>query len=219
VIPAIILAIVLGQFARLPSAGVPYVLYALSGLTLFGLFSGVATRAGGSLLSDARLVTKVYFPRSLLPLASGTAAVVDFLVGLLVLVVAIIGFGRLPGAAIVFVPVIVSLTFFAAMAIGLAIAGLSAYYRDFAYVVPFVLQVLLYASPVVYAYELVPAPFRLLFSLNPLVPLIQGFRAAVLGTPPPTLLEAAVGLIVICVMALLGVATFERTSRNLTDVI
>jgi lipopolysaccharide transport system permease protein len=218
-VPALIFSVVLGTFAQLPSSGIPYFLFVLSGLVLFGLFAGVVSRAGGSLLSDARLITKVYFPRSILPLATGSAAILDFVVGLALLGVFTLAFGRIPGPEILLLPAIVLLTFVAGMGLGFAIAGLSAYYRDFSYVVPFLLQVLLYSSPVMYSSELVPNQLRLILSLNPLVPLIGAFRWGVLGTPPPSVGELTFGMIGILACALVGLVVFERTSRNLTDVI
>jgi lipopolysaccharide transport system permease protein len=218
-VPAIIFAVVFGSFARLPSAGAPYLLFALSGLVLYGLFSGAVTRAGGSLIRDGGLVTKIYFPRELLPLASGSAGVVDFLVGLAVILVAMVAFGQALPATAMAIPVIVALTLALALGIGMAVAALSAHYRDFTIVVPFVLQLLLYGSPVVYSMEILPHSLANLLALNPLVPLIEAFRWSLLGTPAPTadriILGSASGLLMIAA----GLFVFSRASRDMADVI
>ena len=218
-VPAVIFALVFGTFARLPSAGVPYLLFALSGLVVFGLFSNAVSRAANSFLRDAQLVTKVYFPRAILPLASGSAAVVDFLVGLVVLVVLMASTGIVPAAAVLAVPLIALFTLAVALGFGLAVSALSAHYRDFALTVPFVLQVALYASPVVYSSELVPTPLRTLYALNPLVTPIEAFRWALLGTPAPSLDQVLAALLTGGATVIFGLAVFWRASRDLPDVI
>lgn len=218
-VPAIILAVVFGSFARLPSADAPYLLFALSGLVLYGLFSSTVSRAGSSLIRDGGLITKIYFPRALLPLASGAAGIVDFLVGLAVILILMVVLGYVPTATVVAIPLIVALTLALALGLGMAVSALSAHYRDFGLVVPFVLQLLLYASPVVYSMEILPDTLANLLALNPLVPLLEAFRWSLLGTPAPTadqiLLGSASGL----VMATAGLLVFSRASRDMADVI
>jgi lipopolysaccharide transport system permease protein len=218
-VPAIILAIVFGSFARLPSADAPYLLFALSGLVLYGLFSSSVSRAGNSLVRDGGLISKIYFPRALLPLASGSAGIVDFLVGLAVILVLMVALGYFPTVAVAAVPLIVALTLALALGLGMAVAALSAHYRDFGIAVPFVLQLLLYASPVVYSMEILPETLAKLLALNPLVPLLEAFRWSLLGTPAPTtdqiLLGSASGLVLVSA----GLLVFSRASRDMADVI
>jgi lipopolysaccharide transport system permease protein len=218
-VPAIIFAVVLGLFARLPSSGVPYLLFAMSGLVIYGLFSGIISRAGGSLVRDSHLVTRVYFPRAVLPLAAGTAAFVDFLIGLSLLVIVMIALGHFPSIALLFVPFIASATACIAFAFGLAVSALTAHYRDFSHAVPFALQLLLYASPVLYSLELLPASVAGLLALNPLVPLIEAFRWALLGTPPPEPSHILTGTIAAVAAIALGLLVFSRVSRDVADVI
>ncbi len=218
-VPAIILAIVFGAFAKLPSDGVPYLLFALSGLVLYGLFSSTVSRAGGSLVRDSALVTKIYFPREVLPLASGTAGVVDFLVGLAVILVTMLLMGQPLDLRIVTLPLAALLTLVLALGIGMAFAALGAHYRDFMIVIPFVVQILLYASPVVYSLQILPERLATLLAVNPLVPLILAFRWSLLGTPPPTAEQVALGAISGTVMAVAGLAVFSRASRDLADVV
>lgn len=218
-VPAIIFAVVFGTFARLPSSGAPYLLFAMSGLVIYTLFSGVVTRAGGSLVRDSQLVTRVYFPRAILPLASGSAAFVDFIIGLAVLMVVMIGLGHPPSVAALLVPIIAVITGCVGLAVGLAVSALMAHYRDFGHAVPFALQLLLYASPVVYSLELLPASATWLYGLNPLVPLIEAFRWALLGTPPPAMSHIVAGSITAVALVVVGVIVFSRVSRDVADVI
>ena len=218
-VPAIIIAVVLGTFARLPSGGSPYLLFALSGFVVYGLFASTVNRAGTSFIRDGQLVTRIYFPRALLPLASGSAAIVDFVVSFAVLIALIFLLGHAPTAGIAAVPLVALLTISLALSVGLAIAALSAHYRDFALAVPFALQLLLYASPVVYSMELVPASIRPLYSLNPLVPLIEGFRSAMLGTPAPSGSEVLGAAITGAAVVAIAIVVFARASRDLADVI
>jgi len=218
-VPALILTLVFGTFARLPSNGAPYLLFALSGFVLYGLVAGGISRAGSSLVRDGQLIAKVYFPRALLPLAGGAAALVDFFVGFVVLGVMIVGFGQPLTPALLVLPIIASLTLAFALGVGLAVAALSAHYRDFGHIVPFGLQLLLYASPIAYSLEILPRSFSDIVALNPLVPLVEAFRWALLGTPPPSAIHIALGSIVGILLATAGVFVYTRASRDLADVI
>ena len=218
-VPAIIFAVVFGAFARLPSAGAPYLLFALSGLVIYGLFSSAVSRAGASLIRDGQLITKIYFPRAVLPLASGSAGLVDFLVGFAVVLALMAAFGYWPTAAFLAIPLIIALTLALALALGLAVAALSAHYRDFGHLVPFVLQLLLYGSPVAYSMEILPSSLANVYALNPLVPLIEAFRWSLLGTPPPTVDQIVLGSASGLVMVVVGILVFSRASRDMADVI
>lgn len=218
-VPAIIFAFVFGAFARLPSSGMPYLLFALSGLVLYGLFSGSVGRAAGSLLRDSHLVTRVYFPRAVLPLASGTAALLDFAIGFGVLLVAMMAMGQAPPFTVLFVPLIAGLAGIFGLGFALGVSALSAHYRDFNHAIPFLLQVVLFASPVVYSLDLVPASVLWLYGLNPLVALIGAFRWAVLGAPSPELLHIAAGSLTGSAIVVAGVLIFLRFSRDVADVV
>ena len=218
-LPALIFAVVFGSFARLPSGGTPYLLFAFSGLVIFGLFSGAASRAGTSFIRDGQLVTKVYFPRVLLPLAAGSAALIDFLVGVGVLLVLGLLLVAAPSLNLVAVPLIALAALALGLGLGVTVAGLSAHLRDFAIAIPFFLQLLLYASPVVYSVELVPELARDLYWLNPLVALIESFRWAVLGTAAPTATELGAAILGGTAAILAGALVYRRASRDLADVI
>lgn len=218
-IPAVVFAVVFGTFARLPSDGSSYLLFALSGMVIYVLFATAASRAGTAFLRDSALVTKVYFPRSLLPLASGASATVDFLVALAVLAVLSLVTDVVPVGAIATLPFVTLAALSLGLSLGLAIAALSARYRDFAIALPFLLQVLLYASPVVYSIELIPAHLRTLYSLNPLVGLTQTFRWAVLGGQAPSAESLVAGAATGLVASLVCIYIYRSQSRDLADVI
>ena len=218
-VPAVILAIVFGTFARLPSAGLPYILFALSGLILYGLFAGVVSRAGGSLLRDSHLITRVYFPRVVLPLAAGSAALVDFMIGFALLGVLILALGQPLAVSIVVAPVLVLMTCGVAFGVGVGLAALTAYFRDFHHAIPFLLQFLLYASPVLYSLEILPPSVRSILGLNPLVSLIEGFRWALFGTAPPDFSIVLPGLLAGLALIIVGLSVFWRAQRDMADVI
>jgi lipopolysaccharide transport system permease protein len=218
-VPALIVAVVLGTFARLPSAGTPYVLFALAGFVLFGIFAGAVNRAAGSFIREGQLVTRIYFPRAVLPLAAGSVAILDFAVGLVVLLLVVIALGQPIGPSILVAPVIAFVTLGLGLVVGMAVAAVSAHYRDAAIAVPFALQLLLYASPVVYSSELIPGSLRSVYALNPLVPLVEAFRASVLGTPWPATPEVIGGTIVGLAVATLALLAYVRASRDLADVV
>jgi lipopolysaccharide transport system permease protein len=218
-VPAVIIAVVFGTFARLPSAGAPYLLFALCGLVLYGLLSAAISRAGSSLIRDGQLIAKIYFPRALLPLASGTAGLIDFVVGLALLLVLMFAFGVPLTPAVIAVPFIVAFTLALALAVGSAVAALSAHYRDFGHLVPFALQLLLYGSPVAYSLEILPPSIANVVALNPFVPLVEAFRWALLGTPPPTLAQILLGTTAGVIVVIVSILIFSRASRDLADVI
>ena len=218
-IPALIFAAVFGAFARLPSEGTPYVLFAMSGLVVYGLFSNAVSRASTSYLRDGNLVTKVYFPRAVLPLAAGAGAVVDFAVGSVVLLVFMVALGHPPTIALLAAPVIAAIALGFGLVLGLGLAAVTAHLRDFAIAVPFALQVLLYASPVVYSAELVPDFLQKLYALNPLVALVEAFRWAMLGTGAPSAAHVGLGLASGAYLALMSIVLFRRASRDISDVV
>lgn len=218
-VPALIFAVVLGVFARLPSSGIPYLLFVMSGLVLYTLFAGIVLRAGNSLVRDGQLVTRVYFPRAVLPLASGTAALVDFFIGLAMLLALTLMMGFVPAVTALAIPLIVAATAIVGLAIGMAAAALMAHYRDFGHALPFVIQVLLYASPVVYSLELLPEGLTTIYALNPLVTLLDAFRWALFGTDAPSASHLVVGGVVGTVVVVLGTVVFARVTRDVADVI
>jgi lipopolysaccharide transport system permease protein len=216
---AAVFAFVFGRVARVSSEGVPYMLFALAGLVVWQLFASVLTRASGSLVGNAGLLSKVYFPRLIIPLASALPALLDFVVTFSVLLVMAVGFGVLPSWRLILVPVLLLLAFMTALGAGLWLAALHVRFRDVAHLVPFLIQFWMFASPVLYPTSLVPPGWRTVFMLNPVAPIVDGFRWAVLGVG--TVRGDALALSAGISVALLTTALmfFTRTEETFADVV
>jgi lipopolysaccharide transport system permease protein len=213
-----VFAAIFGLFAKLPSNGVPYLPFVFAAMLPWNLFAGGVQRAGNSLVANAGLITKIYLPRAIIPIASVTAGVIDFAVASVVMLGLMIGYGVTPGWAILAVPLLAILGLAISVGTSLLFSALNVYYRDFSYAMPFILQVWMYGSPVVYASSLVPERYQLLYGLNPMVGVIDGFRWALLGGPVPT--TAIAESVVVAVLILLtGAIVFRRIERNFADVI
>lgn len=215
---ALIFAAVFGLFAKLPSNGTPYILFVFAAMLPWNLFSGGVQRAGTSLVGNAGLVSKIYFPRPIIPLASVSAVVLDFMVACIVMVALMLLYGTPIPSSIAVLPLLVVITLFVTVGMSLFLSALSVYYRDFAYALPFILQMWMYASPVVYSSSLVPERWHLLYGLNPLVGVIDGFRWAFFGAAPPTT-ELLESLVIGSLMLLVGAIVFKRVERTFADVI
>jgi lipopolysaccharide transport system permease protein len=214
----LVFTVVFHKLAHVPSDGVPYILFAFTGMMVWTLFSGGLDAATTSLVSNSALVTKVYFPRVAIPLASVLPRLVDFGVSLVLLGV-LLGIERHPpGLQVLLLPVIVVWSVLLAFGIGLIFATIHVRYRDAHHAMSLLVQLWLYASPVAYSSTLVPANWRWAYSLNPLVGVLDTIRWAALGTPAPggyALLSAAAGLVAL----MFGVRLFARNERRLADVI
>lgn len=208
----------LGRVAGIGSASIPYPLFALSGLVPWTLFAQSLSGASNSLVNNQNLISKVYFPRLLLPLSAVASFIIDFLIAMAVLVIAMLLFGRVPPATFLWVPVLGIYTVVVALAVGLWFAAINVRYRDVKYAIPFLIQLWLFASPVAYSSNLVPERFRVLFSLNPMTGVIDAFRWAALGAPRPdaTIVVSAVATLVIL---LGGLAYFRRVERSFADTL
>lgn len=222
--PALTLAIltfVFGRLARLPpEPGVPYAALVFAGLLPWTLFSMALSEAASSLVTNANLISKVYFPRLIVPTASVVVALVDFSIGLALCLLLFAVLGVTPDWRILVLPAFVALAFLASMGPALWLAAMNVEYRDFRYVVPFLLQFGLYISPVGYMTEVVPEHLRLLYSLNPMVGVIDGFRWCLLGGETPLYLPAvgiSAGVTALCL--LLGLQRFRKMEARFADVI
>ena len=216
---ATIFAVVFGLFARLPSDGRPYGLFVLCGLLPWSFISGAVQRAGNSLVSEARLISKVYFPRLLIPLASSAAVLIDLAVSLLVLALAMAIYRVAPGWRVLALPLFVLLGLLLGAGASFWLSALNVRYRDFMYALPFLLQMWLYASPVVYASSLVPERWRWLYSLNPAVGVIEGFRWSLLGSDTLTAPMLAASTLVGLILFVSGAYFFRRVERSFADII
>jgi len=216
---AVLFAILLGRIANLPSEGVPYVAFVFGALLPWQLFATALLRAGTSLVGNAALLTKVYFPRLIIPLAAVLGGVVDFVVSLAVMAVLMAHYRIAPGWPVALLPVFALMALVTALAVGVWLAALNVRFRDVQQVIPFLVQVWMFASPVVYSAGVVPnGPWRIVYGLNPLTGVIQGFRWALFGTAPPGGLMA-VSFAAVVILLVLGVAFFRRLEDTFADVV
>ncbi len=218
-IAALIFAVIFGGFADLPTDGSPYLLFAFAGTIAWNLFSNSITRAGNSLVGDANLISKVYFPRMIIPMASIAAVVVDFFIGLAVMGVLLVLYQQPLTPAILALPLMILLALMLSLGLSLLISALNVYYRDFTYVLPFVMQVWMYASPVAYSASIVPEQLQPLYALNPMVGVILGFRWSLLGEIPFPTFPLLISVIAAVAFLIIGALVFQRVQQSFADVI
>jgi lipopolysaccharide transport system permease protein len=221
VLTVVIFTLVFGRIAQLPTVGVaPYPLMVFAGMLPWLLFSKILQDASNSLVSNAHLVGKVYFPRIVIPLSSAAAALVDFSITLAVFATLMVAFGVLPDWRVVLVPVFAVWAVVASLGPALLLASLNVKYRDFRHIVPFIIQSGLYLSPVGYASSVVPEKWRLLYSLNPVVGAIDGFRWCLLGEELKLYWPGmATSALAAAALFYLGIRYFRRTERSFADVL
>lgn len=216
----LVFTFVFGRIAKLPSEGVPYGLLVFSAMVPWFFFASSVGESSGSLIANSNLLAKVYFPRILIPASSVLVAAVDFLIALVLLVGVMMYYGFMPSWRILTLPVFLLVAFSAALGIGLWFSTLNVRYRDFQFVVPFLLQFGLYASPVGFVSSVVPENWSMLYALNPMVGVIDGFRWAILGDGFPIRWEAqALSISISAALLLSGIAFFRRFERGFADVI
>jgi len=219
-ITMLVFTLVFSKLAKLPSGGVPYPILVFAGLLPWQFFSGAFSGASDSLISNAGMISKVYFPRLVIPASAVIVSFVDFLISGIILVGLMIWYGFSPNLRMLTLPIFIFVAFAAAMGAGLWIAALNVKYRDFRIIVPFVVQFGLYISPVGFSSSIVPEQWRLLYSLNPMVGVIDGFRWAILGGDtrlywPGFLLSLSLVLVILVT----GIVYFRKTEKTFADVI
>jgi len=216
----VIFAVIFGRLARIPTDEVAPPLFYFAGLIPWLLFQDGVSKAGNSLVASGHLVTKVYFPRMAIPLASVVAGVVDTGLSFLVLLGMMAIYGVRPTAALLTLPLFLLLALVTALGVGLWLSAMNVTYRDVGYITPFLVQVWMYASPVAYSATLIPeGPWRLIYGLNPMAGVVQGFRWALLGVgSPPSALMAA-SLVVALLLVISGAVYFRRAERTFADVV
>lgn len=215
----IILTLFFGILAKVPSGDVPYPLFSYTALLPWTLFAGSVTRASVSLVQDANLIRKVYFPRLLLPFASILSPLVDFAISFLVLIGLMFYFGYHPAVAMLWLPLFLILELMLALGIGLWLSAINVQYRDVTHIVPFLIQLWMFASPIIYSSNFVPARFQVAYGiLNPVAGIIEGFRWAILGTEPPSfILAPSVAIIIVVLVS--GAFYFRRREKAFADII
>jgi lipopolysaccharide transport system permease protein len=215
----IIFTLIFGHFAKIPSDGLPYSIFAYTALLPWNYFSQAVSRSSDSLISNTNLVRKVYFPRLIILVAEVTSPLVDFFISFLALLAMMAWFGIAPGWGVLALPLFLLLALTTALAMGLWLSALNARYRDVGHTVPFLIQIWMFASPVAYPVSLIPERWRLLYSLNPMVGVIEGFRWTLLGTAAPPFGVIAVSATVVLALLLGGILFFKRMEHTFADVI
>jgi lipopolysaccharide transport system permease protein len=218
VLTMIVFSVIFGRLIGVQSGDVPYPVFSFAGLLPWQLFAGAMQRSGTSLVASAGLITKVYFPRLVIPLSSILGGVIDFCISLAVLAALMAYYHMAPTWDVLWLPAFVLLALATSFAVGLWLSALNVLYRDVQYIIPFLIQLWMYLSPVVYPVTYITGPFRYVYALNPMVGVIQGFRWALYGGTPPDRL-VAVSVAVVAVLLVTGLYYFRHMERTFADVV
>ena len=215
----VVFSLIFGQLAKLPSDGIPYPIFSYSALLPWQLFSGALARAGTSLVGNANLLTKVYFPRLIIPLSAITAALIDFAISFLVLLGLMLYYAIVPSWSILLLPIFVLFAILTVLGVGLWLSALNVQYRDVQHMIPFLVQIWMFASPVAYSATLIPkGAWRIVYGLNPMAGIIQGFRWVLLNGKPPDELMI-VSVIMVGVLLVSGLFYFKHMENTFADIV
>lgn len=214
----IVFSIVFGRLAKVPSDGAPYPVFAYTGLIPWIYFSTALSNSTQSLISNANMITKVYFPRLIIPMTPVLAGLVDFVISFAVLGVLMAWYRIIPTAALLVLPLLILLMVLTAAGIGMWLSAMAILYRDIRHALQFIIQLLMYAAPVVWPVSLVPEKYRLLFGLYPMAGVIEGFRSALIATHPIPWDLIGMGTLSAVIVAVSGAFYFRRTERIFADV-
>jgi lipopolysaccharide transport system permease protein len=219
VMTMVVFSIFFGRLAKVPSDGIPYPVFAFTALLPWQLFAFALTESSNSLVGSQNLITKVYFPRLVIPLSSVLAGVVDFAIAFVVLLGLMAYYGIRPTAAIVWLPLFLLLAVATALSVGLWMSSLNVKYRDVRYTIPFLTQLWMFATPVAYPSSLIPRPWRAWFGLNPMAGVVEGFRWALLGKTgaPGALIWVSVAAVLLLLTG--GLFYFRRTETTFADIV
>jgi lipopolysaccharide transport system permease protein len=215
----VVFTVIFGRLARLGSEGLPYPVFALAALVPWTYFANALTQAGNSLVDQHQLLTKVYFPRLLLPLAAVIAGLVDLAIAFVLLLVVLAWYGIAPSPRLLAVPAFALLAAASALAPGIWLAALNVRYRDVRYVIPFLVQIWLFATPVAYSSSLVPPQWRPLYGLNPMAGVVDGFRWMVAPNAPALGTGLAVAILAVAILLTAGLYLFRRMEHSFADVV
>ncbi len=219
VMTMVVFTVIFGRFARVPSDGVPYPVFSLAALVPWTYFASALAGSSNSLVSSRSLLTKVYFPRLAIPAAPVFAGLLDFVIAFGVLLLVALGFGIVPRLSLLWMlPLLLAIVSATALGAGCWLAALHVQYHDVRHINPFLLQIWMYASPIVYPLSLVPDEYRLPYALNPLAGAITGFRSVLLGTAGPRPEELALSLLAALLILVAGTLYFRHTERLFADV-
>jgi len=214
----LVFAIFFGRLAKMPSDDIPYPVFVFCGLLPWQLFTYALTSSANSLVANEHLVTKVYFPRLILPVSSVLAGLVDFAIAFLVLLLLMAYYGIVPTGAVFFLPLFVALDLATAIAVGLGLSALNVRFRDVRHALPFLTQFWMFATPIAYPSSLVPEKFRVIFGLNPMAGVVEAFRWALLGGPAPGPM-LLVSVVAVALGLFLAATYFARVERTFADVL
>ncbi|HZG67170.1 MAG TPA: ABC transporter permease [Herpetosiphonaceae bacterium] len=215
----VIFSTIFGSLIGVPSGDVPYPIFVYTALISWSFFASALGQSGSSLVANASLISKVYFPRLVLPIASVFVAAVDFALAFLVLLALMLWYGIIPGSALLALPLFLLLAVTTALGAGLWLSALEIKYRDVGHIVPFLTQFWLYATPVIYPSSIIPERWRLLYSLNPMVGVVEGFRWSLLGTAHSPARQIIISTIIVVIMLIGGLFFFRRAEREFADVV
>lgn len=219
VLTVLIFSLIFGAFAKLPSDGIPYPVFAFAAVLPWSYFSEATRRGSFGLVGDTDLIKKIYFPRLIIPLSNVVTPLVDFAVTFVVLLVVMAWYGIVPGPQIVFLPLFVAMMFLLALGISLWLGPINVRYRDVVHTMPLLLQIWMYATPIVYPLSLVPEKWKTLYSINPMVGIIEGVRWSLLGRGSVDLTALAISAAVIAALVISGLVWFRKAERSFADVI
>jgi lipopolysaccharide transport system permease protein len=215
----IIFTLFFGKLAKVPSDGIPYPIFVYAGLLPWTYFSNALTASGNSLVGSSNLITKVYFPRLIIPASASLAGLVDFLIALSILGVMMMYYQFLPGISVLLFPVLIGLTFLCAVGVGLWLSALNVQYRDIRYAIPFAIQLWMFVSPVIYPVSMVSEKYRWLLALNPMGGVITAFRASLLGHQPIDWSLLIISAVIIVFVFFSGMFYFRKMEKTFADVI
>jgi lipopolysaccharide transport system permease protein len=215
----IIFSLFFGQLAKIPSDGIPYPIFSYAALVPWTFFSTSLTKASNSLVGNAALIRKIYFPRLALPIAAVLSGIVDFVLAFIVLLGMMLFYGIVPTIHVLWLPGLLLLAFVVSLGVGLWLSAMNVQFRDIRYIVPFVIQFWLFATPVVYPSSLLSEPWRTLYSINPMVGVVEGFRWALLGTDTAPGLMIIVSSLASLVLLIGGAYYFRRMEKTFADVV
>ncbi|HSE42957.1 MAG TPA: ABC transporter permease [Acidobacteriota bacterium] len=215
----VVFSIFFGRLAGVPSDGIPYPLFAFAGLVPWTFFSNALSQSSNSLVGNQHLITKVYFPRLVIPVSAVLSGTLDFVIAFIVLLSMMIYYGVYPGIAVFTIPLFFLLALITALGTGLWLSALNVEFRDVRYIVPFLTQFWLFATPVAYPSSMLSEPWRTLYGLNPMVGVVEGFRWALLGKPVLSGSMLAISVITAFVLLVTGALYFRRMERTFADIV
>jgi len=215
----VVFSVFFGGLAKVPSDGVPYPIFSFTALLPWTLFSKAMQDASRSLVASANIISKVYFPRLILPLSSVLAGVVDFLIAFVVLLVMMLFYGISPTANIWTLPLFILLALITAIGVGLWLSALNVMYRDVGYVIPFLTQFWMYITPIAYPASMIPEQWKFIYALNPLTGVVEGFRWALLGTGEGPGISLLISASIAILLTISGLFYFRRMERKFADMV